>query len=203
MKSPLTYTIPSLSLNKYLIIVKPPEQILDRIKRLQKRWAETYEVKPFQLQSGYLLLCRFGMYAAMEERLLRKLHYAAMECAPYRIGIDGFFGLGEHSVGLKVANMAPVKQINRLIQMQLSGMKFAGDRPYYNHYPAIGLASRLSPIMFREIWRQSEHRHFNAAFTADHMMVLRKAPHTAHWSILDRFCFENLPIQSKQGVLFA
>jgi hypothetical protein len=203
MNPPVTYSVPSLVVNKYMVIVKPSEQLLDRIKRIQNRWMDEQHVKADQLQAGYLLLSRFNMYAAQEERLLRRLHYAAMECAPYRISIDGFFGLPDHSVGLKISNPAPVKQINRLIQIQFSGMKFPGERPYYNQYPAIGLATRLESSQYQEIWKRIGQKHFNAAFTADHLMVLRKAPHANKWSLLDRFAFENLPVHSKQGVLFA
>ena len=203
MKSPVTYAVPSLAVNKYMVIVKPSEQVQDRIKRIQNRWIEENHLRPEQLQAGYLLLSRFNMYAAQEDRLLRRLHYAAMECAPYRISLDGFFGLPDHSAGLKIANPTPVKHINQFIQHQLSGLKFPTERPYYNHYPAIGLASRLEPNQYRDIWKKIEHRHFVAAFIADHFLVLRKAPQAKKWNLLGRFTYENLPIQSKQGVLFA
>ena len=203
MKAPITYTVPALAVNRYMVIVKPPEALLERIKRLQKRLVDDFGLKGEKIQSGYLLLSRFGMYAAQEERLLRKLHYAAMECPPYRISIEGFFSLPDHSVGLKIANPAAVKQINHFIQEHFAGVKFPGERPYYNHFPAIGLANRLEPAEYKKIWGKMEHRHFSATFTADHFMVLRKPSHAHHWSIVNRFAFENLPIQSRQGVLFA
>jgi hypothetical protein len=186
-----------------MVIVRPSEQVLDRIKKIQGRWKEEQGLKPDQIQSGYLLLSRFSMHSSNEERVLRKLHYAAMECAPYRISINGFFGLPDHSVGLKIANPAAIKQINHMIQIQFAGMKFPGERPYYNHFPAIGLVNRLDTATYKSIWSRVGNKHFLASFTADHLIVLRKSSNANTWSIVDRFAFENLPIQSKQGVLFA
>jgi hypothetical protein len=203
MQAPATYSLPNISINKYMLIVRPSEQILERTKRLQHKWKNEFDLQDIQLQSGYLLLAKFNQVAAQEERLLRKLHYAAMECAPYRIRLEGFYGYPEHAIGIKIDTPETVKQINRLIQIHLSGIRFPGERPYYNHYPAIGLASRLEPEQYRNIWPKIANKHFSGAFTADHMMVLRKGPYQKGWSMLERFTFENLPIQSKQGVLFA
>jgi 2'-5' RNA ligase len=203
MKAPATYQLPNISVNKYMLIVKPSASILDRVKRLQQKWKHNFRLEDLQLQSGYLLLAKFGMLAAQEERLLRRIHYAAMECPPYRISIDGFWGLPDHSVGLKIANPASVKQINHYIQAQFSDLKFPGERPYYNHYPAIGLASRLLPQEYFEIWKAMENRHFNGAFVADQLLVLRKIHDANRWGLVGNFAFENLPVQSKQGVLFA
>ncbi len=203
VKMPDTFNILSVTNNQYMVIVQPGGTVLDRIKRMQGKWKDENGLKPNQLQSGYLLLARFSQHATYEERLLRKLHYAAMECAPYRISIEGFFGLSDHSVGLKISSPAPVKLINRTIQNQMSGLKFPGERPYYNYYPAIGIATKLQPSQYHTIWKSYEHRKFSASFIADHLMVLRKNSQARGWSILNRFSFENIPIQSKQGVLFA
>jgi hypothetical protein len=102
-----------------------------------------------------------------------------------------------------VGNPSAIKQINRSIQIQFSGIKFPGERPYFNQFPAIGIANRLEPQQYRAIWPKVERRHFAAAFIADHVLVLKKAVSGKNWHILDRFSFENLPVQSKQGVLFA
>jgi hypothetical protein len=203
MNIPEAFNIPAIVNYKYMLIVQPGGNILDRIKRIQRKWTDEYGLKPGQLQSGYLLLARFNQHAAHEERLLRKLHYAAMESAPYRVSIEGFFGLPDHSVGLKINNPAPVKLINRTIQNQLSGLKFPGEKPYFNQYPAIGMATKLLPTQYHATWKAHEHRHFSASFIADHIIVLRKGNHASGWSVLNRFTFENIPIQSKQGVLFA
>ncbi len=203
LKMPGTFNIPQMVHHQYMLIIQPGTAILDRIKRFQKKWVDDEGLKPTQLQSGYLLLSRFSHFGAHEEKLLRKLHYAAMECAPYRINIDGFFGLPEHSVGLKISNPAPVKLINRTIQTHLSGLKFPTEKPYYNQYPAIGVATKMEATQYRQIWKAIEHKHFLASFIADHMIVLRKSPQAKGWSLLNRFSFENIPVQSKQGVLFA
>lgn len=197
------FNIPGMPVNQYMLIVKPSENLLERTKRIQTKWAETEGLQNRQLQSGYLLLARFSQFNAQEERLLRILHYAAMETAPYRINIEGFFGLPEHSIGLKISNPAPVKVINRSIQSYLKGLKLPGERPYFNQYPAIGMATKLEAGQYRAIWNSYGSRHFSAFFIAGHFLVLRKRAQDKGWSILERFGFENIPVQSKQGVLFA
>jgi hypothetical protein len=203
MPVPSNLILPHHPVSQYMILIRPSESIEHRIKKLKQGLRADYGLQSHQLMGGYLLLARFSQSPSLERALLDRLRLIAMSEAPFRVELSGYFNIPDHSVGIRIANPAGVSRLIKSLRQEQRLMKSPETKPYFNAYPAICLASRLAPEQYRDIWRAFKHRHFNASFIAGNLMVIRKSPVSSQWIVAEEMTFQNLPVLSRQGVLFA
>jgi hypothetical protein len=102
-------------------------------------------------------------------------------------------------------------------------------KPYFVEEPNLLIARNLLPWQYEKAWLEYSNKHFTGRFIADGMLLLRRrhndgpsdGPHTRQhndgpsdkphtrlrsdkaWQIAERFAFQNLPVNTRQGELFA
>jgi hypothetical protein len=59
------------------------------------------------------------------------------------------------------------------------------------------------PWQYEKGWLEYSHRHFTGSFIADNMLLLKRHEDQKRYQIVQRFDFQNLPVSTKQGELFA
>lgn len=83
-------------------------------------------------------------------------------------------------------------------------MKYDKDRkPHFIDEPMITIASRLQPWQYEQGWLEYSHRQFTGRFVADSMLLLKRRTGDRAWQIAERMEFKNLPVNIRQGELFA
>jgi hypothetical protein len=203
MPSPSNLILPHHPVSQYMVLIRPSETIEHRIKKLKQGLREDYGLRAHQLMGGYLLLARFSQHTSLERALLDRLRLIAMSEAPFRVELAGYFNIPDHSVGIRIANPAGVSKLIKMLRQEQRLMKSPETKPYFNAYPAICLASRLVSEQYNSIWGALKHRHFNASFIAENLMIIRKSAANSQWIVVEKMELQNLPVFSRQGVLFA
>jgi hypothetical protein len=68
--------------------------------------------------------------------------------------------------------------------------------------PHIAIARKLLPWQYEKGWLEYQHRHFSGKFIADGMLLLKRKEGEKKYQAIQRFEFENLPVNTRQGELF-
>ncbi len=203
MNAPDQLTITGFPANQYMLFIRPVEPIEHRIKKLKLHLKNQFGLQGSQLMGGYILLARFSQQEGLERLLLDRLRLISMATAPFRVQFSGFFNIPDHSVGIRIANPAGISQLIKALQQEQRLMKTPLSKPYFNNYPAVCLASRLQAGQYASIWNDLKHRQFNGSCIAGNLVVIRKRPNEKQWLIAEEMVFQNLPVSTRQGVLFA
>lgn len=203
MHAPDQLTLTGFPANQYMVFIRPVEPIEHRIKKLKMHLKLDFGLQNGQLMGGYILLSRFSQQEGLERIVLDRLRLISMGMAPFRVQFSGFFSIPDHSVGIRIANPAGISQLVKALQQEQRLMKTPLTKPYFNAYPAVCLASRLEAGQYKSIWNDLKHRQFNGSFIAGNLVVIRKRPNDKQWIIVEEMAFQNLPVSTRQGVLFA
>lgn len=203
MNAPDQLALPGFPAHQYMVFIRPAEPIEHRIKKLKLHLKQDFGMHNGQLMGGYILLARFSQQEGLERILLERLRLISMGMAPFRVQFSGFFSIPDHSVGIRIANPAGIGQLLKALRQEQRLMKTPATKPYFNAYPAVCLASRLAAAQYKEVWNDLKHRQFNGSCIADNLVVIRKRANEQQWIIIDQMAFQNLPVSTRQGVLFA
>jgi hypothetical protein len=203
MAAPANLSLPAYPIHHYMVIIRPPLPVEQRIRKIKVDLREEFSLHGLQLQGGYILIARFSQYAQLEQKLADKIKLISMEAAPFKIELNDYFSHPDHIVGLKIANTAGIQKLQKSLREDQRLLHVPGQSAYFNAYPALSLASRLQPEQYGAIWKKYKNRHFHASFIAHQMILLRKKEGSNQWLVVDELPFQNLPVHSRQGVLFA
>lgn len=203
MTAPANISNQAYPVNQYMLLIRPPLHIEERIRKLKNELKKEFGLQGMQLQGGYILVARFSQYALLEQRLSEKIKLIAMGAPPFKIELNGYYSHPDHVVGLKITNTNGIQLLQKYLREDQRLLHVPGQSAYFNSYPAISLASRLQPEQYGAIWKKYKNRHFHANFIANQIVLLRKKQGAAQWIVIDEPRFQNLPVHSRQGVLFA
>lgn len=79
----------------------------------------------------------------------------------------------------------------------------AEHKPHFITEAGIIITRKLLPEKYEKGWLEYQHRHFTGHFIADGMLLLKRPQGTLAYEIVQRFMFENLPVNTIQGDLFS
>ncbi len=202
MQSVQSVISPMYPVNEYMVIIRPTENIMNRIKTIRQDWKAQFHLQATQLQGGFFMLARFSQFAMLEQRVQDKVRMIAMEAAPFRLQLKDYTGIPDHSIGTGIVNPAGLKAIVKMLRREQRIFKGGGENPFFNDQPGLWIATRLQQKQYHEIFNRYKSRHFTGAFIAENMMLLRKAAGQKQWTVLENMPLQNLPVFSKQGMLF-
>lgn len=193
-----------LVINEYQLILSPHEELRNRVLQLRAAFADTYQAT-IPAGKPHLTLVRFTQLALMEERILQRLRTIAMGFCPFKVELKDFGSLPTHSIFINVTSKLPIrglvteiKDVQRLLKLDKD------NKPHFPDEPNLLIARKLLPWQYEKGWLEYSNRSFTGKFIADGMLLLkRRRGAAAGWQIAERFAFQNLPVSTKQGELFA
>jgi len=177
-----------------------------------------------------LTILRFTQMALMEERITQRLRTIAMGYCPFKVELKDFGSLPTHSIFIQVTSKLPIRALVKEIRDLQRLMKLDKEhKPYFVEEPNLLIARNLLPWQYEKAWLEYSNKSFTGRFIADGMLLLRRRvnngpsdePHTRQhnngpsdkpqtrlrsdkaWQIAERFAFLNLPVNTRQGELFA
>ena len=197
-----------LSTNEYQLILSPHEELCDRIRQIKATFNQTYQTQP-GTGSNYggakpnLTILRFTQLALMEERIVQRLRTIAMGYCPFKIELKDFGSLPTHSIFIQVTSKLPIRGLVKEVKDLQRLMKLDKDhKPYFVEEPNLLIARNLLPWQYEKAWLEYSNKHFTGRFIADAMLLLRRRTGDKAWQIAERFAFQNLPVNTRQGELF-
>ena len=204
-----------LSTNEYQLILSPHEELSNRIRQIKAVFQETYQTAATSAKPNLTIL-RFTQLALMEERIVQRLRTIAMGFCPFKVELKDFGSLPTHSIFIQVTSKLPIRGLVKEVRDLQRLMKLDKEhKPYFVEEPNLLIARNLLPWQYEKAWLEYSNKHFTGRFIADAMLLLRRRTNNdpsggplsrprgdKAWQIAERFAFQNLPVNTRQGELF-
>jgi 2'-5' RNA ligase len=189
--------------NEYQLILNPHEELRNRILQLRAAFAEGYQA-PSLAGKPHVTLVRFTQLALMEDRILQRFRTIAMGYCPFKVELKDFGSLPTHSIFINVTSKLPIRGLITEIRDVQRLMKLDKEnKPHFLDEPNMLIARKLLPWQYEKGWLEYSNKSFTGKFIADSMLLLRRRQGDRNWQIAERFAFQNLPVSTRQGELFA
>ena len=193
-----------LSTNEYQLILNPHEELSNKVRQIRTAFAAAYEAPAAQTGKPNLTLVRFTQLALMEERIIQRLKTIAMGYCPFKVELKDYGSLPTHSIFINVTSKLPIRALVKEIRDVQRLMKLDKEhKPHFIDEPNLLIARNLRPGQYEKSWLEYSNKHFTGRFIADSMLLLRRRTGDKNWQIAERFAFQNLPVTTRQGELFA
>ena len=196
--------MPGYRLNEYLLVISPNEELRNRITATRKEFNEKY--KPTIPLSGkpHMAIVRFVTWSMLEEKIINRFQHIAMGTTPFKIELKDFGSFPSHTIFINVNTRIPIQQLIREVRTIQKLMKADPDHdPLFMTEPFIPIARKLLPWQYEKGWLDFSHKHFSAKIIADSMLLLKRPLGEKSYQVVQRFEFQNMPVASRQGELFA
>ena len=197
-------TVPGYQVYEYLVVLNPHEELRHKVILLKKEFFEKFQASTAIGGKPWLSLATFTQYQMMEERIIHRLKTVAMGYKPFKVELKDFGSFPSHTIYIAVTSKLPVQGLVKKIRSGTQRlMKLNEDnKPHFILEPHITIARKLLPWQYEKGWLEYSNRHFSGRFVADSMLLLKRAQGEKAWQVRERFEFQNLPVETRQGELF-
>jgi len=193
-----------LATNEYLLILNPHEDLRNRIQQIKKDFYNTYQASSALGGKSQVTLVRFTQLALMEERIVQRLRTIAMGYCPFKVELKDFGSFPSHSIFINVTSKLPIRGlIDEIKDIQRLMKPDKEHKPHFIDEPYMPIARKLLPWQYEKGWLEYSNKSFTGRFIADGMLLLKRREGDMAWQIAERFAFQNLPVATRQGQLFA
>ncbi len=195
--------IPGYIYNEYLLVISPPHEVLDKIKKVKQDFYDKYRSENALWGRPHITLINFIQFEMMEERIVNRLRTIGMGYTPFKVELKNFGSFPSHTIYINVESQLPVKNLIKALRPAQQLLKLNKDnKPHYFDTPHITLARNLQPWQYERGWLEYQHKHFTGRFIADGMLLIKRRVGTQKYQVVQRFEFMNLPVATTQGALF-
>lgn len=197
------YQLPGYRVHEYLLVLQPHAELQQRLIRVKKEFYALCQANSALTGKPHIPLVRFRQLQMLEERIIGRLQTAAMGFYPFRAELNGFGSFPTHTIYAKVATREPVKALIRQLRPLQRLLKLDKEHtPHFIDEPYITIARNLAPWQYEKAWPEYEQKHFTGRFIARDMLLLKRPQGEMRFYPVQRFTFENLPVNTRQGELF-
>lgn len=188
---------------EYMLVISPHEELSSRIRQQQRAFSEKYQVPITVGARPHLTLARFTQIELLEERIVGRLRTISMGFCPFKIELKDFGSLPTHSIFINVISKMPIRGLVKEIRDIQRLMKLDKEhKPHFIEEPNLLIARKLLPWQYEKGWLEYSHKSFSGRMIADAMLMLKRREGDKAWQIVERFAFQNLPVNTRQGDLF-
>jgi len=171
---------------------------------IKKEFYESYQAPAAMGGKPHLTLVRFTQLALMEERIVQRLRIIAMGYCPFKVELKDFGSFPSHSIFINVISKLPIRGLVKEIRDIQRLMKPDKEhKPHFIDEPNLIIARKLLPWQYEKGWLEYSNKSFTGRFIADSMLLLKRREDARAWQIAERFAFQNMPVATRQGDLFA
>jgi len=199
-----SFTDAQLTVNDYLLIVQPHEDLYNKIMQLKKSFAEKYDNPMAMYLKPHLTLLRFMQYDMQQQKIIQQLQHITETKAPFKIDLNGFGSFPTHTIYVNVETKNKLIELGKSLKAAQHLMKLDKDhKPHFITEPHISIARKLLPWQYEKAWLEYSNTPFAASFMVNDLVLLKRRAETKGYSIAAKF-----PLLSKaqqtttQGQLF-
>jgi 2'-5' RNA ligase len=197
-------TLPGYRVFEYLLVLNPHEELRNRILQVKKDFFEKYKATTAIGSRPHLTLVNFVQYEMMEERLVNRLKAVAMGYHPFKVEMKDYGSFPSHTIYINVMSKLPVQGLVKQIRTEAQRLMKLNDdnKPHFIMEPHCTIARKLQPWQYEKGWLEYSNKHFTGRFIADGMLLLKRPVGEMKYGVAQRFEFQNLPVNTRQGELF-
>ena len=197
-----TQSIPGYKINEYLLVLNPNEELESKISIVKKQFSESYKTNHALGGRPQITLARFTQLEMMEERITQRLKAIAMGSYPIKMELRDYGSFPSHTIFINVTTKLPVRDLVKRVKEIQRLMKLDNDhKPHFIDEPHIIIARKLLPWQYEKGWLEYSNKHFTGRFIADAMLLVKRKVGDKVYQVVQRFEFQNLPVDTKQGEL--
>jgi 2'-5' RNA ligase len=198
-------TIPGYRVYEYLVVLNPHKELWEKIMKVKEEFAEEYKSDHARWGKPHVTLVNFVQYGMMEDRIVNRLNTIAMAQYPFKMELKDFGSFPSHTIYINVTTKVPVQDLIKTIRAETQRLMKLNDdnKPHFIMEPHLTIARKLQPWQYEKGWLEYSNKNFTGRFIADGMLLLRRPVGEMKYQIVKRFEFQNLPVVTKQGELFA
>jgi len=194
--------LPGYKVCDYKVVLQPNEDLRNRIATLKKDFALKYEAPAAEWGQPNITLLTFSQLQLMEERFKNRLQTIASSLPTFKIELKDFGNYPSHTIYLQVETKTPLQIINKQLKTARALLRTKEHTPHFLDAFFITIAKKLLPWQYEKAWTEYNQKHFTATFIAKNMLLLRRSEGAKLYNIIASFDFLNMPVVTKQGVLF-
>ena len=200
----LSNTIPGYRVYEYLLVLNPHEELRHKIMAVKEAFYKTYQAETAKWGKPHLTLVNFVQYELLEERIINRLKVIAMGYHPIKIELKDYGSFPAHTIYINITSKVPVQNLVKQIRTEAQRLMKLNDdnKPHFILEPHLTIARKLLPWQYEKGWLEYSHKHFTGRFIADAMLLLKRPVGEMKYEIVQRFEFQNLPVNTTQGELF-
>jgi 2'-5' RNA ligase len=198
-------SIPGYKVNEYLLVLNPHQELRNKIMQVKKQFSDTYKNESAVFGKPHIALANFMQYSMQEERLINRLNTVAMGFHPIKVELKDYGSFPSHTIYINITSKVPIQSLVTQVRSQAQPlMKLNSDhKTHFMMEPYIIIARKLQPGQYEKGWLECSHKQFTGRFIADGMLLLKRGAGELKYQIVQRFEFQNLPVTTTQGALFA
>lgn len=197
--------MPGYRVCEYLLVLRPPEELWKKIVKVKEEFAEAYQCAQARWGQPHITLAKFMQYEIMEARVANRLKTAGMSQYPFKIELHNYGSFPSHTIYINIITKVPVQRLVKQVRTETQRLMKLNDehKPHFITEPHLTVARKLLPWQYEKSWQDYSNRQFTGRFIADGMLLLKRPLNEKKYQIVQRFAFQNLPVTTKQGELFA
>src|SRR5678810_1106595 len=98
LQSVTTSTIPGYRIYEYLLVLSPPEDLWNKIKKVKQEFYDVYKSPSAIGGKPHITLVNFLQYEMMEERTVSRLKTIAMGYHPIKVELKDYGSFPSHTI---------------------------------------------------------------------------------------------------------
>jgi 2'-5' RNA ligase len=199
----ISSSMPGYEINEYRLVIPLPEAMQEKINGVRTAMHERYKIKSGFDWQPCLTILKCHAFESIEPRLLERMQQIAMEHDPFKVELENFAAYPSHTLYIDVLTKSPFNELTKSLKKMKWLMNIPQHEPHFINEPHLIIAQQLKPMQFISLWMECEHTPFSGRFIADAMLLLKRNSATQRYEVLRRMEFLSLPLNVKQGELFA
>jgi len=205
MKAEIKDFLPGYKVYEYLVVLHPHRELWEKIMKVKEEFANVYKSDHARWGKPHITLVNFIQYGMMEDRIVNRLNAVAMGQYPFKIELKDFGSFPSHTIYINVSTKVPVQDLIKTIRADSQRLMKLNDdnKPHFIMEPHLTIGRKLQPWQYEKGWLEYSNKNFTGRFIADGMLLLKRPVGDLKYQIVKRFEFQNLPVVTKQGELFA
>lgn len=196
-------SLPGYRLCEYLLVLQPHEELWNKIINIKKEFAEKYEAPSALWGKPQVTLARFSQLQLMQDRIVNRLKMIAMAMPAFKVELKDFGSFPSHTIYINVDTKVAIQLLVKHLKTAQSLLKTSEQKPHFIEETYITIARQLLPWQYEKGWLEYSHRHFTGRFIASSMLLLCKPEGMKSYQPVQKFDFQNMPVVTTQGKLFA
>ncbi len=191
------------SINEYLLVIQPHEDLIEKIMSIKKNFSETYQCEQALHLKPQITLVKFSQYELAERPFVNRLRNIAVVKPSFRIILDDFGSLPSHTIYIKLQTTNQILElIKELKQVQSFIKPNAQTKPHFITEPMISIAHKLLPWQYEKGWLEYSNTHFNASFMVNELILLKRKEDSKGYRVVEKFPLLNQVKKLEQASLF-
>ena len=198
-------SIPGYKIYEYLLVLNPHEELRNKIIQVKKQFFDTYKADAAVYAKPHITLVNFVQYQMMEERLINRLNVVAMGHHPFKVELKDYGSFPSHTIYINITSKMPVQGLVKQIRTQTQQLMKLNkeNKAHFIMEPYLTIGRKLNPWQYEKGWLEYSNKNFTGRFIADSMLLLKRPLGEIKYEIAQQFKFQNLPVTTTQGALFA